>query len=66
MDEYTIESLITELKTTRQEVSEFRFIVVADIVVMSITFTVILVFMGIEISKMFSKYNHKRLMDGRV
>jgi hypothetical protein len=62
--EYSIETLIAELKTTRQDVSEFRFIVIADIVVLSITGAVIAMFIILETSKMLSKY--KRLADGHV
>jgi len=62
--EYSIETLIAELKTTRQDVSEFRFIVIADIVVLSITGAVIAMFIILETSKMLSKY--KRLTDGHV
>jgi hypothetical protein len=64
LGEYSIETLIAELKTTRQEVSELRFIITADIVVLSITFAVISMFIVLEANRMLAKY--KRLADERV
>ena len=64
LGEYSIETLIAELKTTRQEVSELRFIITADIVVLSITFAVISMFIVLEANRMLAKY--KRLTDERV
>ena len=64
LGEYSIETLIAELKTTRQEVSELRFIITADIVVLSITFAVISMFIVLEANRMLAKY--KRLANERV
>ena len=64
LGEYSIETLIAELITTRQEVSELRFIITADIVVLSITFAVISMFIVLEANRMLAKY--KRLANERV
>jgi hypothetical protein len=63
LGEYSIETLIAELKTTRQEVSEIRFVITADIVVLSITFALISMFIVLEANRMLAKY--KRLTDER-